>query len=183
MCRIIASVAKWARQAVVFVTKFVWSILIAALSFVGMWIGLSIALTLILALIVDVGVVGRYTAYVVGSLAVAAWTGFRSYCIYRTLPLNALHSSIGDAAYGAAVALVFMSTIGSLGSEGMDFIAKSDDTGFLTQFVAWGTLIGAAVVVLLGVDTVNRRPTETVLWSRIDLLQKEVEQLKAQRSP
>lgn len=183
MCRVIVSIAKWTRWAVVFAAKFLWSILIAALKFVGLWIGLTVALTVIFAMMVDVGLVGRYTAYFIGSLAVAVWTGFRSYRIYKTLPLNARHSSIGDAAYGGAVALVFMSTIGSLGSEGMDFIAGSDDTSFLTQFVAWGTLIGAAVVVLLGVDTVNRRPGEKVLRSRIDLLQKEVEQLKAQHSP
>lgn len=183
MCRVIVSIVKWTRRAVVVVAKFLWSIIIAVLKLVGLWIGLTVALTVIFAMVVDVGLVGKYIAYLIGSLAVAGWTGFRSYRIYKTLPLNARYSSIGDAAYGGAVALVFMSTIGSLGSEGMDFIAGSDDTGSLTQFVAWGTLIGAAMVVLLGVDTVRRRPVETVLRSRIDLLQKEVEQLKAQRSP
>ena len=183
MCRVMFSIAKWTRRTVVFVAQFFWSILIGFLSFVGIWVGLSIALTVILAMMVDVGVAGRYLAYLIGCVAVAVWTGFRSYRIYKTLPLNARHSSIGDAAYGGAVALVFMSTIGSLGSEGMDFIAGSDDTGFFTQFVGWGTLIGAAVVVLLGADTVNRRAAERVLRSKIDLLQKEVEQLKAQHSP
>ena len=165
-----------------FVVKFLMSTLVAALASVGIWIGFSIALTvaliIILAPMMDVGVVGKYIAFLIGSLSVAVWTGFRSYRIYKTLPLNARNYSVGDAAYGGAVALVFMSTIGSLGSEGMDFIARSDATDFLTRFVGWGTLAGAAVVVLLGVDTVNRRPPETKLQLRIDLLQKEVEQLK-----
>ena len=186
MCRVMFAIEKWTRRTVGFVAQFLWSILIGFLTFIGIWVGLAIALTVVLAMMVDVGVAGRYMAYLIGCVAVAVWTGFRSYRIYKTLPLNARlnarHSSIGDAAYGGAVALVFMSTIGSLGSEGMDFLAGSDDTGFLTQFVGWGTLIGAAVVVLLGADTVNRRAAETVLRSRIDLLQKEVEQLKAKHS-
>ena len=136
MCRVIVSIAKWTKGAIVFIARFFWSILIAALSFVGMWIGLSIALTVILAPMLDVGLVGKYTAYFIGSLAVAIWTGFRSYRIYKTLPLNARHASIGDAAYGGAVALVFMSTIGSLGSEGMAFIAGKDEKDSLISSLA-----------------------------------------------
>ena len=178
MCRVIAPAAKWSWKLLVLFAKFLVSLLAAILFFIVMWIGIAIALTVIFASMIEISVAEKYIAYLIGFVGVAAGTGLRSYRIYKPLGLNAGYRWVGDAAYSGAIALVFLSTIGSVSSEGIAFLEEGDGTDPLTQAVGWGALAGAAVIIALAINTINRRPIETQLQFKVDSLQEEVNQLK-----
>ena len=178
MCRVIDFIVGWTWKLLVFVFRFFVSMLLTALVYVGIVIVGSITLTIIFASMIEISVVEKYLAYLVGSILVAVWAGFRSYRVYKPMKLNAWYHSVGDAAYGGAMTLVFLSTIGSLSSEGVAFLEADDNPDFFVQAVGYISLAWAGVIVLLGIYTINRRPMETKLQSRVDSLQGEVDQLK-----